>query len=114
METMTLDQWKAKATELFGPDMKQWRFRCVRCRGVQTFQDFIDTGMKPDDAKNVFFFSCIGRWVKGRGCDWTLGGLFTIHQLEVIAEDGHRVPVFKFALPDASPRVETIAQAVLP
>lgn len=114
METMTLEQWKAKATELFGPDKKQWRFQCVRCKGTQTFQDFLDAGMEPDEANKVVFYSCIGRWVKGRGCDWTLGGLFQIHELEVTNDTGESIPVFKFAAPFMPARCETVAQSINP
>ena len=87
-------EWIARATELYGEDPNSWRFKCPHCGGVQTRQDFLDVGMgEPDD---VFFFSCIGRYTEGRGCDWTLGGLFQIHTSEVTADNGDDVPVFEF------------------
>jgi hypothetical protein len=93
---LTLEQWFKKAEDLFGTaDQKKWKFKCSHCGQSQTLQDFIDAGV--ENPENKFYYSCIGRWVKGRGCDWTLGGLFQIHKTEVIAEHDKHVPVFEFA-----------------
>lgn len=89
------EEWKEKAIELYGKDRNQWKFKCPSCGGIQTCQDFIDHKIEEPDTK--FHFSCIGRWVKGRGCDWTLGGLFRIHKLEVIDPEGNKHSVFEFA-----------------
>ena len=42
-------------------------------------------------------FSCIGMFNEGVGCDWTLGGLFLIHEIEVESADGKLQPLFKLA-----------------
>ena len=89
------ETWKKNGAEKFGADKKNWKFKCPSCGGVQSLSDFIENNVPEPDGK--FYFSCIGRWVKGRGCDWTLGGLFQIHNTEVITEDGAIVPVFDFA-----------------
>lgn len=94
---LTLAQWCEKAESMFGKDMKQWKFQCPSCKESQSLNEFIDTGVKEPETK--VYFSCIGRFVKGRGCDWTLGGLLQIHQTEVISEEGKPVPVFEFAEP---------------
>jgi hypothetical protein len=91
----TLDQWKAEGTRLFGSDHRNWKFKCPQCGNVQSYRDFEGLVDHPED---VFFFSCIGRWKKGVGCDWTLGGLFQIHNVEVTAEDGTVVPSFEFSV----------------
>ena len=94
--TLPIDTWKAIGADKFGQNPKLWQFKCPICGGVQTLQDFIDNGVDEPDGK--FYFSCIGRWVQGRGCDWTLGGLFRIHKTEVIPEDGGKpIPVLEFA-----------------
>lgn len=93
--TISAADWKAKAADLFGDDPKQWRFKCPMCGETQTWQDFIDNDIK--EPETVFYYSCIGRWVEGRGCDWTLGGLFRIHKVEVIDDKGNSVPVMEFA-----------------
>ena len=90
----TSEEWRQQGLELFGPEKKKWRFKCVRCGHIQTPQDFIDINQDPN---GLVFFSCIGRFKKGVGCDWTLGGLFQLHKKEVIAEDGGKaIPVFLF------------------
>jgi len=94
MVKFTLEEWKNKAKELFGDDYKDWKFKCPQCGNVQSFRDF--EGLV-EDPSSVFYFSCIGRWKKGVGCDWTLGGLFRIHEVEITTEDGTVVPSFEFA-----------------
>lgn len=98
MKVVTLAEWKKEATDLFGEDIRAWPFVCPSCHKTQTLADFLAIGLTPDEANTVFFFSCLGRWVKERGCDWTLGGLFQIHSTEVIADDGSKVPVMEFDL----------------
>jgi hypothetical protein len=94
-----LADWRDEAARLFGPKGRDWKFKCVRCGNIQSGADFIAAGMTPEEAQSRAHFSCIGRWVKGVGCDWTLGGLFTIHEVEVLTDDGDIVPVFDFAYP---------------
>jgi hypothetical protein len=94
MKTIDFEEWKAKGHELFGDKIEDFKFKCPNCEETQTLQEFIDNDIK--DADEKFHFSCIGRWVKGRGCDWTLGGFLKIHKTEVITEDGQKHPVFEF------------------
>lgn len=94
MKIIKKEDWIKQAEEMFGGNIKQWQFVCANCGEVQTYQEFINNGI--EDADTKFFFSCIGRWVDGRGCDWTLGGLFHIHRTEVLTEDGNKTPVFEF------------------
>lgn len=96
MKTMTHAEWLKKAEELFGPDPKHWRFVCPSCNTIQSAMDFYDAGVAQDTIQRQIAFSCIGRHTKGKGCDWTLGGLLQIHTLEVIFDNGPR-PVFEFA-----------------
>jgi len=100
-KTIELEEWLKKGESLFGPNKKQWKFKCVMCGEIQTAQDFIDHGIKDPEMK--VHFSCIGRWVEGRGCDWTLGGLFTLHTTTVVNSEGIKVPVFEFADVDEKP-----------
>lgn len=53
-------------------------------------------------------FSCVGRFTQagpprrkpdGRPCNWTLGGLFKLHTLEVVDEEGQAHPLFELATP---------------
>ena len=94
--TLSISDWKQQAKEKFKTDdVKQWKFKCPNCQETQTAQDFITAGV--ESPENKFYYSCIGRWVSNRGCNWTLGGLFQIHQTEIITETGDKVPVFEFA-----------------
>jgi len=93
---ISLEEWKKRGEEKFKTsDIKQFKFKCPSCGGIQSAQDFIDA--KIEGASDKFFFSCIGRWVKDRGCDWTLGGFLTIHKTEVTNSEGKNIPVFEYA-----------------
>lgn len=97
--TMTHAEWIAEAERRFGKKAMDWRFACPSCGEDQSMKEFVDAGMTVEEAQSRGYFSCIGRWVKGRGCDWTLGGLFQIHSLDVLDEEGKKHPVFEFAEP---------------
>ena len=88
------EDWIKKLKERFGNDAKKWAFVCPSCKNTQTIQDFIDN--KIEEPENKVYFSCIGRYVTGKGCDWTLGGLLHIHE-ETVIKDGTPIPVFKIA-----------------
>lgn len=95
MVTMTLEEWKEKGKKLFGTDdFKQWLFVCPHCGNIQSCKDFEGLVDTPED---YAYFSCIGRFKKGVGCVWTLGGLFQIHEIEVIDKEGKKHPCFEFA-----------------
>ena len=94
MIRQTINEWLKQGVTLFGDDMKAWRFKCAKCGETQTIQDFIDAGV--ENPERYVHFSCIGRWVKDRGCNWTLGGLFQFHKKEVINDEGARVQAFLF------------------
>jgi len=85
VKTYEYNEWKARAVELFGDDPAKWRFVCPACGHVQCIQDFLDLGLDVETAYGEVYFSCIGRRTgkDGPGCDWTLGGLMSIHKVEV-------------------------------
>jgi len=90
--------WLAKGESLFGKDIIEWRFVCPGCGTVQTGIDLHTIGNVPHDKiEACLAFSCIGRFTKDRGCNWTLGALWQIHTCEIIYEDGSKRPVFEFA-----------------
>ena len=93
---MTRDAWLARGRELYGEDMRQWKFRCVACGHVQSHKLAEARDPNIGDTSRWIAFSCEGRRNSKVGCDWTLGGLFKIHKLTVL--DGERsVPCFEFA-----------------
>lgn len=95
---MLHDDWGNECIKRFGEDPRGWKFKCPRCGHVQSGNDFIAAGIK---YWQDCYTDCIGRYVKGVGCDWTLGGLFQIHKLSVL-KDGRVFPVFELA--DADPK----------
>jgi hypothetical protein len=108
---MTQAEWLAEGERRFGPDKRAWVFVCPMCKTRQSALDFYRAGAKPGtgEVNKYLGFSCIGRFTNadphvsgeppGKGCDWTLGGLFSIHTLEVIDEAGKAHMHFEFGEP---------------
>jgi len=102
MRKLTFDQFKTEL-QAQGVPPEHFAVVCVHCGEVQSRQDFVDAGIHPtiEEAQRHWGFSCIGRWDVGRGCDWTLGGLFTLHTLELDLGDGKKpLPCFEPATPE--------------
>lgn len=91
------NDWLAECEKRFGKDSKKWAFICPSCGNIQTIQDFLDNNIENPEAK--IYTNCIGRYVGGKGCDWTLGGLFKIHK-ELVIQNGNPIPVFQMAEAD--------------
>lgn len=100
---ISLEAFGEEGRALFGERGRDWQFRCPGCGGVQTPLDFVNLGVAADHAMDRATFSCIGRLPGAtRGCDWTLGGLFQLHLLEVISGDVTQ-RCFEFATPENAP-----------
>lgn len=96
------------------PDRAKLCFKCPMCGTIQCAADLIAAGAGKafDDVVSSLGFSCIGRFTHHKpppkkedfgsqdGCNWTLGGLFQMHTLEVIMDSGEKMPVFEVATPD--------------
>lgn len=108
--TMTLEQFQSalKAQEV---PREHMAIKCPMCKTVQSATDLIAAGAGGtfEEVERVLGFSCVGRWLgaespraqpDGKPCNWTLGGLFHTHRLEVVTEDGKRHPVFEPATPE--------------
>lgn len=104
---MTLDEFQA-ALKAQGVPLLHLALVCPRCGVVQSATDLIAAGAGEDfDAVEKYLgFSCVGRFTgagsprkapDGKPCDWTLGGLFSLHKLEVITPDGKHLPLFEVA-----------------
>lgn len=88
-------------------------FKCPMCGTIQSAADLIAVGAGEtfDEVEKYLGFSCVGRWThanppptakkKGKqvGCNWTLGGLFRMHTLEVIDQKGKPSPLFEPCTP---------------
>jgi hypothetical protein len=85
-------------------------FVCPLCGKVQSAVDLIKAGAGKDmdEVMKYLGYSCVGRWTNagpprktkdGKGCNWTLGGLFKLHEIEILGQDGKRYPRFAVATP---------------
>lgn len=116
MRTLKQDEFLAEAKARFGPKVHDWKFVCPMCGTVQSVQQLLDAvlaiGGKKDEVHGYIGYSCIGRFTRqgdagiaaknrgerwDKGCNWTLGGLFQTHELEVIMPDGNKRPTFELA-----------------
>ncbi|ANN78938.1 VVA0879 family protein [Bordetella flabilis] len=108
MNTMTLDEFHA-ACKAQAKSAEVIVFKCPMCATLQTARELIaaDAGPDFDAVERYLGFSCIGRFTGAAGprrqpdglpCDWTLGGLFRTHRLEVITPDGLHHPRFELAM----------------
>lgn len=89
------EDWKNELESRFGKNPNKWAFVCPSCGHIQTKEDFIAAG-KEDGSP---YYNCIGRYKSGVGCDWTLGGLLSIHTTSVL-KDAQVFPVFEMAPAD--------------
>lgn len=83
-------------------------FICPMCKCPQSALDLIDAGAGKnfDEVQKYIAFSCVGRWTgaksprnkpDGKPCNWTLGGLFSCHEFEVVTPDGKSHTRFRLA-----------------
>ena len=107
MRTITLEEFR---TEIKAQGVRTERMCliCPMCGMVQNATDFIaaGAGKSMDEVEKYLGFSCIGRFTgapaprqkpDGKPCNWTLGGLFKLHKLEVRTPDGQLHPRFEIA-----------------
>lgn len=112
MRTATVEEFQSELKAQGVNSHLDFAFLCPICKTIQSARDLIKAGAGADfDAVQGFLaFSCVGRftnaggWKKdeppGRGCNWTLGGLFQCHELTVIDVDGSKHPRFEPATPE--------------
>lgn len=110
MKTMTVIEFH-DALIAQGVGREDLAFICPMCKTVQSAADLIvaGAGANFDEVEKYLGFSCVGRFTgagsprkepDGAACDWTLGGFFTLHKLEVVTEDGKHHPRFEPATAD--------------
>ena len=96
MKQIKLADFLAEGERRFGKDLKRWQFICPKCKTVITPEDYHNAGVPNDKINGAVGFNCIGRFTKDKGCDWTLGGLFQLHELEIEDDEGKMRPHFDF------------------
>jgi len=97
-KTMTRDKFLEVATDGGRIPIEDARFRCPKCKTEQSARDLIQAGAGENlgEVEGFVAFSCVGRFpnADGAGCNWTLGGLFQIHEVEVEVSEGVFRPCF--------------------
>jgi len=129
IETITIEELHARFKAQGVSAREHLAFKCVICGTVQSMASLIAAGCAADKAESLVGFSCEGRltgagaWPsnkkkdaksvarrKVRGCDWTLGGLFRLHRIEVTGKvtgtDGKPQPIFDLATPEEAQALE--------
>lgn len=120
METIKLDDFRARIKAQGVSDLVHAAFKCPMCKTVQSITSFTRAGTDADTAEKYIGFSCVGR-VTGAGgprnepdgdpCNWTLGGLFRLHDLEVVDDEGASHPHFEIASPAEAQALEAALAA---
>lgn len=113
MKTITLDEYHTLLKAQKVPQI-HLAMRCPMCGTIQSGNDLIKAGAGKDfeGIQGFIGFSCIGRWTHGKppprekdkgtqeGCNWTLGGLLRICNLEVVTSDGEKHYRFDVCTPE--------------
>ena len=121
MQTLTIPEFHAVLRDQGVSSREHLAFKCPMCGTIQSAADLIKAGAGKqfEDVEKFLAFSCVGRFTgakyhndvkPGDGCDWTLGGLFKTHKLEIIDTEGERHPRFQLATPEEA-RAHESAQA---
>jgi len=108
MKTMTIEEFHSVLKAQGTKDNAELVMICPMCGTPQTGNDLIRAGAGKtfDDVEKYLGFSCVGRFTgaeaprkepDGKPCNWTLGGLFQMHKLEVVTPDGKKHPRFEVA-----------------
>lgn len=92
-DVIWIENFRDELTRKFGPSELDWKFRCPVCGIVQSGRDFQEIGEDPNNA----YRNCIGRYKKGIGCNYSLGGLLVLSKKRVLTENFRIVPVFEVA-----------------
>lgn len=121
IEQITIDELHARFKAQGVSAREHIAFKCVICGTVQSMALLAKAGVPADKQESYVGFSCVGRftnagaWKKndkpGRGCDWTLGGLFRLHKLEVLNAEGKAQPIFEIAIAEEAQALERTIRA---
>lgn len=117
IEKITVEEFRARLDAQGVSGRRHKAFKCPMCGTVQSMHTLISAGAGEDEksVEKYIGFSCVGSFTgsgsprkesDGNPCNWTLGGLFQLHKLEVQTPDGEYHPHFEFATPDEAVALE--------
>lgn len=127
-ERITLDEAHVRFKAQGVSGNQHVAFVCPICGTVQSMASLIKAGCEPDQVEAFVAFSCEGRFSKAgpwpserdksakaesrrkvRGCDWTLGGMFHLHELEIAFPDSAEPRMsFVIATPEQAAKLEAL------
>lgn len=100
----SIEDWREEGRRLFGNNMAKWRFKCPNCGIIYEAHELLDAGAKQENCSPPE--ECVGRYDKGRGCNWAAYGFLDICKVHV-SNGEWNLPVFEFApLKDSSKVLE--------
>jgi hypothetical protein len=127
MQRLTIPEFHAMLKAQGVSSREHAALKCPICGTVQSFATLMAAGASCERAEKAIGFSCEGRLTNAgpwpstndrsarafarrsvRGCDWTLGGLFSVHELEVMDDLGKAHPRFVVASPDEAKLCEQL------
>jgi len=104
IKKISQEEYEKIAVNLYGENLRDWKFRCPFCEKVMSGLDYKNAGVPVDEIGGVIGYSCLGRFLKeknsamfsskdkkqknGLYCDYTTGGLFNFSPICVIDEKG--------------------------
>lgn len=123
MKKITAAEFHAEMKAQGAQDRQDIAFKCVACGTVQSIRSLVNAGLTAEQAESRIGFACEGRQrgAKGavdrapadpeiRGCNWSLGGLFHIHKVEVTTPDGKVHPTFELATSEEMDRLRSFME----
>lgn len=120
-ETISVEEFRTRLKAQTVSSRIHTALKCPMCATVQSIQSFICAGTEPEQAEKFIGFSCVGRVTgapsprkepDGEPCNWTLGGLLRMHDLEVVDEEGIKHPYFVVASPEEAQALEAAHAAI--
>lgn len=111
MRRITHEQFKAECIAQGVSGHEDTAVVCPVCKTVQSSRCLIKAGAGKsfEEVERYLGFSCVGRFTgagsprkkpDGQPCNWTLGGLFRLHELEVETPEGRKHEHFELATPE--------------
>jgi hypothetical protein len=111
MKTITIDEFHEELHKQGAQSREDIAFICPMCGTVQSARSLINAGAGKsfDEVEKYLGYSCVGRFTgagsprkkpDGKPCNWTLGGLFQLHKMEIVTPDGKHHPSFELASPE--------------
>lgn len=116
IKTISLEDFRAALKAQGVSSRYHNAFKCPMCGTVQSIHSLKSAGANDEEAERQIGFSCIVRHTgagsprkqpDGKPCNWTLGGFFRLHNMEVVGEDGKAHPFFEIATPAEAQKLES-------